>query len=258
MPGIGDLDWGGLSLGAAALGLPQPIPAREAPTAPKRTPGPYLVNFYALDGSADLTVMMGNGPAQLTGGDGGWVEEPRRGLAPTLWWDSPSSYRQSIPIRFSGASEQAINSLFVLARTPGSRRPPPLVAIAGPAIHRADLLWVVDKIDPGSNVERRPDDGDRTRQDYTVNLINFNGVDVLVERSPSRKVANQDTTTSPSRTRTTYRVREGDTLPKIAARQDVYGDWRQWKKIANANPVNGVGRRDPRSLKIGETLKIPR
>jgi hypothetical protein len=247
-------DFGGIAAAFPGLVLPArvPPPTREAP--PPRTPAPYMVNFYALDGSADLTVMMGDGPAQLTGGDGGWVEEPRRGLAPVIWWDSPSSYRQSIPIRFHGESEQEINTLFKLARTPGSRRPPPLVAIAGPAIHRSDLQWVVDKIDPGSGVERRADDGNRVRQDYTVNLIHFNGVDVLVERSPSRRVASGGTNRAPSRGRTTYRVRQGDhSLRKIAARPDVYGDESQWKKIANANGI-----RDGRTLRVGQVLKIPR
>jgi hypothetical protein len=204
-------DFGGIAAAFPGLVLPArvPPPTREAP--PPRTPAPYLVNFYALDGSADLTVMMGDGPAQLTGGDGGWVEESRRGLAPAVWWDSPTSYRQSIPIRFHGESEQEINTLFKLARTPGSRRPPPLVAIAGPAIHRSDLQWVVDKIDPGSNVERRgrwqPGAAGLHRQP-----AEFNGVDVLVERSPSRKVASEGTNRAPSRGRTTYRVRQGDTL----------------------------------------------
>jgi hypothetical protein len=246
-------DFGGIAAAFPGLVLPArvPPPTREAP--PPRTPAPQMVNFYALDGSADLTVMMGDGVAQLTGGDGGWVEESRRGLAPAVWWDSPTSYRQSIPIRFHGESEQEINTLFKLVRTPGSRRPPPLVAIAGPAIHRSDLQWVVDKIDPGSNVERQADDGNRVRQDYTVNLLNFNGVDVLVERSPSRKVASEGTNRAPSRGRMTYRVRQGDTLPKIAARHDVYGDAKKWKAIANANGI-----RDGRTLRVGQVLKIPR
>lgn len=37
-----------------------------------------------------------------------------------------------------------------------------------------------------------------------------------------------------------YRIKVGDTLPKIAARKDVYGDHRKWKLIAKANKV-----RDP-------------
>ncbi len=52
--------------------------------------------------------------------------------------------------------------------------------------------------------------------------------------------------------RKTYRVRAGDTLQKIAARKDVYGNAKQWKKIAKANKI-----RDPKKLKTGRLLKIP-
>lgn len=225
----------------------------KAPTQ-GRTPAPHMVNFYALNGSVDLTVRMGAGPAQLTGGTGGWVEESRRGLAPALWWDSPAAYRQSVPILFAGDSqEDAINALYKLARTPGARRPPPLVMVSGPAVHRADLQWVVESLEPGSNVQRRASDGDRIRQDFTVSLVQYSGVDVLVERSPSRRASSEGGKTNPSRARTTYRVQEGDNLPKIAARKDIYGDASKWKRIANANGI-----RDGRTLRVGRVLKIPR
>lgn len=227
---------------------------RKTPTN-GRTPAAGMVNFYALDGSVDLTVLMGDGPATLTGGDGGWNEEARRGLAPATWWSSPTSYRQSVPLMFDGDSQEAaINSLYQLARTPGSRRPPPLVAIAGQAVHRADLTWVVEGIDPGSNVIRRARDGNRVRQDFTVRLLQYTAVETVVERSPSRQAASRGgSKTAPSKGRTTYRVQAGDTLPKIAARKDVYGDAALWKKIAAANNI-----RDPRALTVGRVLKIPR
>lgn len=53
--------------------------------------------------------------------------------------------------------------------------------------------------------------------------------------------------------RKTYRVRKGDTLQKIAARKDIYGDSKKWKKIATANKI-----RDPKHPgKVGRVLKIP-
>lgn len=249
-----------MALPVAHVALPEssphlPLPKSSKGAPPPRTPGPHMVNFYALDGSVDLTVMMGNGPAQLTGGIGGWVSESRRGLAPVLWWDSPPSYRQTIPVLFTGsgdALEQRISDLYTLGRSSGSRKPPPLIVIAGPAVHRADLQWVVENIEAGSRVERREADGNRTRQDFTVTLLAYDGVDVLVERSPSRKAATEGGE-KPSSGRKTYRVAKGDTLPKIAARKDIYNDGSKWKRIANANGI-----RDPRTLKVGQVLKIPR
>jgi hypothetical protein len=94
-----------------------------------RTPAPGFVNFFALDGSADVTVLMANAPATLSGGGGGWTEETRRGLAPVTWWDAPDAYRQSVPVMFMGNSQEAaINDLAQpatlarLAPSPAGRR----------------------------------------------------------------------------------------------------------------------------------------
>lgn len=51
---------------------------------------------------------------------------------------------------------------------------------------------------------------------------------------------------------TTYIVKKGDTLRKIAALPQVYGDSKQWKKIAKANGI-----RDPNKLRVGRRIKIP-
>jgi hypothetical protein len=220
-----------------------------------RTPAPGFVNFFALDGSADVTVLMANAPATLSGGGGGWNEETRRGLAPVTWWDAPDAYRQSVPVMFMGNSQEAaINDLRSLQRSPGSRRPPPAIVVTGQAVHRADITWVVESIDEGTNVKRRASDGNRVRQDFTVRLLQYNAVDVIAERSPSKQAAGGKHTTKPGRGRTTYRVKAGDrSLAEIAARKDIYGDASQWKRIAKANGI-----RDPRSLKVGRVLKIPR
>jgi nucleoid-associated protein YgaU len=125
--------------------------------------------------------------------------------------------------------------------------------VSGQAVHRADLTWVVEGIEPGADVERRASDGNRVSQDFTVRLLHFNAVEVIVERSPSRQAASKGEKTAPTRGVKSYVVVKGDTLPRIAARPEVYGDAGQWKKIANANGI-----RDPRSLRVGRRLKIPR
>ena len=49
---------------------------------------------------------------------------------------------------------------------------------------------------------------------------------------------------------TSYKVKPGDTLWKLAALH--YGNGNQWKKIADANP--GLS---PTTLKVGQTITIP-
>lgn len=48
-----------------------------------------------------------------------------------------------------------------------------------------------------------------------------------------------------------YVVKKGDTLMKIAAQE--YGDPNKWQRIAEANDI-----KNPRKLKVGDRLKIPR
>ena len=54
---------------------------------------------------------------------------------------------------------------------------------------------------------------------------------------------------------TRYVVKKRDTLPKIAARPEIYGDAGQWKRIYDANQ-DIIGR--DRKLKIGQVLMIPK
>lgn len=51
-----------------------------------------------------------------------------------------------------------------------------------------------------------------------------------------------------------YKIKKGDTLQSIAAKRNVYGDRKQWKKIAKANGI-----RDPKLGKKwwNRTIKIP-
>lgn len=55
---------------------------------------------------------------------------------------------------------------------------------------------------------------------------------------------------APAPTGTTYTVKKGDTLYGIARAH--YGDAKQWKRIAEANP--GV---NPQALKVGQVLHLP-
>jgi hypothetical protein len=217
-----------------------------------RTPGPHMVNFFALDGSADITLLMGDGPAELSGGDGGWQTEARWGAEPVTWWLAPSPYEQTIPIMFETwhdrpsnmgefSQEVAINVLRSLACSPGDRRPPPVVMIAGQAVQRADIPWVVQTVSDAGQVIRREGDGNRTRQAITVNLLQYGQpVKLGSDTSPTRRRA----------TVSKWRVRAGDTLPQIAAA--VYGNANRWKEIAHANNI-----RDPRALTVGRLLRIP-
>jgi len=54
---------------------------------------------------------------------------------------------------------------------------------------------------------------------------------------------------------TRYTVQKGDTLPKIAAKSEIYSDPKMWRRIydANKDTLN-----DPYTLFVGQTLVVPR
>jgi nucleoid-associated protein YgaU len=54
---------------------------------------------------------------------------------------------------------------------------------------------------------------------------------------------------------TRYVVKKGDTLRKVAARPEIYGDAGQWQRIYEANR-DIIGR--DRKLKMGQVLMIPK
>jgi nucleoid-associated protein YgaU len=70
-----------------------------------------------------------------------------------------------------------------------------------------------------------------------------------------RQVAAAATPAPSLATYTRYVVKKGDTLPKIAARPEIYGDAGQWKRIYDANQ-DIIGR--DHKLKTGQVLMIPK
>lgn len=70
-----------------------------------------------------------------------------------------------------------------------------------------------------------------------------------------RQVAAATAPATPLAAYARYVVKKGDTLAKIAARPEIYGDAGQWPRIYDANR-DVIGR--DRKLKIGQVLMIPK
>lgn len=227
-----------------------------------------IVTIRTLDGRTRIDCPMGEAPAILTGGDGGWELEERPGLPPVTVWKAPQVIRQVIPILFDGGEhhlsiESAGAVLNALTRPPAERESPPLLRISGPAVHSVSRVWVAESLVQEDTVIRRAGDGDRTRQAWTLTLIEHSDVSVLVRRSPSKKARAKARRRKRGGTLVgtvgkprpgigrTHTLRTGETLAIIAAR--VYGDARKWKAIAAANNI-----KDPNHPgKPGRVLRLP-
>lgn len=200
------------------------------------------------------------GPPIVSAGYGGWsrVARPKR-KALTEWVG-----RDSISVTFDflvdffvendGVKcEKMCGTLDRMAGSASDNEAPPLLSVESiPAplmVHgghrNADWKWFIDNLiwnKEGTIVNRA---GNRVRAYGTIIITQFVEDKRLsaIERGKRKAKGGK---------RKTYTVKRGDTLSKIAARKDVYGDASKWKKIAEANNI-----RDPKNISAGQVLKIP-
>lgn len=198
----------------------------------------------------------------VTAGYGGWsrVARPRK-KALTEWVGRDSV---SIDIAFmldnfsNGAGRYVEKNITILEQFAGIDsldREPPLVLLSSTPeplmphgqFRASHVRWFVDTLtwDADAVIVNRA--GNRIRAGGSLTVTQFVEDERLAKLAPPKK----DTIRSRVKH---YRVKKGDTLQKIAARKDVYGDSKQWKKIAKANGI-----RDPKlgAKWIGKLLKIP-
>jgi hypothetical protein len=233
-------------------------------------PGHGVVRFSTLDGMTVVDVPMGDGAAQITGGDGGWTTEERWGLPPVTLWKAPEPVRQTFPVLYGSAGgddsiEGGAGALRSLATPRGARESPPPLRISGPAVEGTSWVWVIESLAPLEGARRRAGDGDRVYQGWTVTLLKYEGIDVIVERSPAKRSRTRarnrrrgrlvGQVVSPSGgipgVGRTHTLRTGETLAIISAR--AYGDARHWKAIAAANNIT-----DPNNPgKPGRVIALP-
>lgn len=220
---------------------------------------PGYVTITSQAPNLTVTCLLGAEGAKVTGGYGGWVDVPRPRRLALTQWDGRSPFEMAVQLVLDahaddGSVEAQCSALERMALPPRSLAEPPVVRIKGPVPHD-DLTWVVNGIDWGAAM--RNDAGNRSRQEVTLTLKRYVAEDRLTLRPAAEKAREKGSgggggtnTKTKTPAQRTYVVKSGDTLSEIAAR--MYGNASQWKKIADANNI-----RDPRNLRVGQTLRIP-
>lgn len=216
--------------------------------------------LIAQDPQIDITIPMGDGPAIITGGLGGWQPvEVLDDIAATAW-TGQSLLTMDVPLLLDGfgtndSVERAWNTIRKLGRDPnGTENVPPVFRVFGPFDYGEGKAWVLPEsgIEPDTESVIRRDDGTLLRQAFTLHLLEYRRPNTLRKRKKKRKsstAASRDGGTTFPGTR--YVTKQGDTLQKIAAA--LFGDWKQWKAIGDLNHLS-----DPNKvLPVGETLKLP-
>lgn len=209
--------------------------------------------WYTFNGGGDTVVVQrGEEPPTITDGYGGWevLERPRR--TGYVQWKGISPYRMKLACLIDGwreekGVERVIERLSAMA-LPVEGGEPPIVDVIGATPLPEVRRWVIESLEWGTNVIWSEHTGDhpayRRRQDVVVNLLQH----VEAESLPRGKNVGGG---RPPRKIKTWKWRKGDTLRKVSVK--AYGNQKYWSVIAKANQI-----RDPKKIKIGRVLKIPK
>lgn len=211
----------------------------------------YEVMIATVTGSLSVIGLLGETPARITDGVGGWevVERPRR--AALTHYKGRSPFQMQINLMFDGwlneeSQELKLKKLTWMGLPPKKGKDPDPVRLYGALPFPSGGDWIINDLDYGNNVIWAAVEQDkppvRLRQDVTVTLLEHISADrvELLRSNIGLKPAHP----------AVYTVKKGDTLKSLAAK--FYGDYKLWHKIAKANNI-----RDPSKVKVGQVLRIP-
>jgi hypothetical protein len=213
--------------------------------------GPGEVVFATAAPALTLRCKLGATSAKRSGGIGGWQDVERAGRAGGVEWTSTPGFVLEIPLLLDGLAhrvsiEDQVQALYRMGR-PASGTPrgtaPPLVAIGGMVPH-GGRDWALNGLDEGDAVW---DGSNRIRLWLTATFVEYVKLDLV-------KVRGQ---TSSTPTTKTHVVRRGETLGSIA--RDVMGANTAGEIAAGVRKLKALNNlRDPKALKVGQHLKVPR
>jgi LysM repeat protein len=191
----------------------------------------------------DVTGFIGKDGPKIVDGFGGFTLQARRRRTSAVVWSGRNPFAMDLPImidnfRDNTSIEGIISDLVQMALPLGQFEPPPRVRIQGEAIPYTNLDWVIESITEGASI--RNHNGNRVRYEAVVKLRSFVDVSIL-----------QKSQSGGGKGPRIYVVKKGDTLSSIAAK--LLGKASRWVEIAR---MNGI--RDPKKIKVGQKLKVPR
>jgi LysM domain len=196
-----------------------------------------------------VRALMGEDPATVTAGYGGWVVASRPRRVGLSVWEGRTPYSMTLPLRFDGwklddAVDTELAYLERMALPLEEYKTPPPVTVSPPAPHFG-LPWVINGLTWGANIIRA--DGKRLRQDVTIDLMEYVIDDVLQFAGAAAAARENAKQQSESKL---YVVKTGDTLISIAVK--MLGNGSRWTEIADLNNI-----RDGQRLTQGDEIRLP-
>jgi hypothetical protein len=240
---------------------------RERPSAPPLG----FVRFRSEDPFYMVTVRIGDGDI-VPKFDTGWEREKRPKKKSLTNWAGSDGLELEFPIMVDHfisndgiTCEAEIRQLEKMYGNEEDTEEPPIIAFNSAGLiphdeHEASQVdWVIADLVWGKS--DRNQYGNRVRQIGTITLWEYVVDSQLDDESSAGKNRKRKTSKDNRGNRRrgalhkTHHVQPGETLSTIA--RDELGDASRWREIAKKNPKHGRPRRDPKSVKPGETLKMP-
>lgn len=209
-----------------------------------------------------VRVLLDGSPIQVTTGYGGWTVTNRNRRVGLTIWEGREPFRMTVPVLFDGwrtseSQEMAISRLSRMALPPSEQVEPPVIKIAGAAVpNPGPTNWVIESLAWGANViwdSAANGVTARLRQDCVITVIQYVDEDRVAFKKLGSKVP-PPSNVAPHGWQASVRVKAGEKSLQAVAKR-VYknakpGDWRLISK------ANGIP--DPKSIKPGQSLKIPK
>lgn len=198
------------------------------------------------------------GPVVPSAGYGGWNRVPRPFKKPITEWNAGDAL--SLTVSFVLDADLGFNvaaaerGLELLAGLDADEEPPTFKIYSRPAgvvphdnASDPERDWFLESLTWDRDEAINRDDGTPRRRAGEMVLTEYVDDEILADLKPVKKKAKKKA--APIR-KDRYTVKKGDTLSKIAARLKVKGGWKALAKL------NGI--RDPKKLKVGARLKVPK
>lgn len=241
-------------------------------------PEPDIKQFSITSSDPDIKFIadFGDGSPLVTDGYGGWQIMARPKDVGITEWIGRNPMAIEIPFIIDNwrdnpednpgeETEDMVGRLERLCGI-GTHNPPPVCVVRGKGVipHDNDIAkgahkWVIEDVNWDRALDLRSGvSGRRLRCGGTITIRQYIRSDALdrlnaKSRARSKKKSGKKKHGGAHKS-SFYVVGDGDTLSRIAARDDIYGDATQWHKIGDAQdpPI-----RDSRNIRVGQKLRIP-
>jgi LysM repeat protein len=218
--------------------------------------------------NAALTLPLGKKKPIFSGGLAQWTEvrRPRRRSMTEFDTEAPLKYSFDVVLNAfpDGDVESLIGRIMGWAARSDLPYQPTLLTVRGPIVY-PQITYFLSKCDQLDESMEFNSAGRICRQFLDLEITEYVAPDLVIQTPPPAQAAQQRAQTqlfitpggklsralaASSSAQRTHTVAAGETLWSIAAK--LLGKGQRWSEIGEMNQI-----RDPRTLKVGQVLKVP-